>query len=167
MSHYALGLLVSEMARGKKIEEKDCGYVMTFTHGLPCTCILKDLYENRKEVSHDIVHCFWTTLVIGQSHFGSQSVGSNHPSQEHEHFHNLIDEVRCQDPSVVGSINNRIHDELHPHEENIGEPAVKMNVKGRPKGSSSTRRIPSGWERRGRGSGRRGSARSEGSGKYS
>ena len=87
------------------------------------------------------------------------------------YFRRLAEEVQESHPAAVRNINRVLHDELHPDLRNLQEPFVKMNVKGRPKGSKSTKRVRSSWERgakkeTGQGPGRgrgRSSGRSSGS----
>ena len=77
--------------------------------------------------------------------------GSN-SSEDHQYFNRLAREVEQCHPATVRRINRLLHDHLHPERTGLQEPAVKVNVKGRPRGSTSTKREKSSWEHsRGRG----------------
>ncbi len=79
-------------------------------------------------------------------------------------------QVSASDRAKIRRATYLLKRELYPEHANYEEPDVKMNVKGRPKGSTSTLREPSAFEyteSRGRGRGRSRSSNSNSSSRHS
>lgn len=167
VSHYCLGKLSGELKRMGELSDQvydRCGCVLRSTHGIPCACELRTAMDTTTPVSLESVHIFWRTLVISDGAEIPVLPWTEHPSEDHRYFRSLVDEVNSSDPAVVRSVALLIHDQLHPDEVSYVEPPVNTTVRGRPRGSSSTRRDPSSWEYSQSGRGRsRGRGRSSSS----
>lgn len=164
MSTYCLELMAKEVF---KFEDWDfdvdrCDCVLMSTHGIPCACsISMSMDEDRGVYLEEIDH-FWRTLVIGDG--VDMLTFMEEAEQDSQFLRELVDEVQASDPAVRRAISRLIHSQLHPHldpDNPIEEPETNVNTRGAPRGSRSTKRIPSSWEFRGRRSSR---SRSRGTG---
>ncbi|XP_065866533.1 uncharacterized protein [Euphorbia lathyris] len=156
VSHYCLQLLNQELERMRGLSHEvyvRCGCVLRTSHKIPCACELKRACDLEQMISSESVHVFWRTLLINHGHT-DENDGRNDLNEEQRYFKSLVDQVSKADPSVMRNISMFIHDQLHPDQAQYTEPDVKINVRGRPKVSKSTKRMPSSWEynetRRGR-----------------
>lgn len=149
VSRYCLTLLCEELARGEEWTqgeaERLCKCAKRTTHGLPCACELKQISDEGGAISVNRIHPFWRTLVINANEV-QQPCSSQFTSEDHRLFQTLADEVKQKKPQLVRTVSQAIRNVLHPESSNYGEPEVKDNSKGRPKGSKSTARHPSAWE---------------------
>ncbi|XP_050226983.1 uncharacterized protein LOC126676751 [Mercurialis annua] len=75
-------------------------------------------------------------------------------SEDHQYFHEIAEEVMAKDPSMLHDISRIFRERLHPEDLSYREPEVKTNVRGRQKGSKSTKRDPSRFEYKDRERGR-------------
>lgn len=159
VSHYCLELLYAELQRMRGLSDEvydRCGCVLMRTHHIPCACKLRAAVDSETPISVDDIHIFWRTLAIGERVEEHDWVKSNDASEDHQYFRTLVEEVNASDPAVVRNISLLIHNQLHPDQAAYVEPEVNTTVRGRPKGSTSTKREPSKWEYSERGRGRRG-----------
>ncbi|XP_050207574.1 uncharacterized protein LOC126656996 [Mercurialis annua] len=167
VSHYCLDLVAKELRRMRELSCDvlvRCGCVLRTTHQIPCACELKAVIDAGVPISLDNIHSFWKTLVIGDGvETSEQADYAAFQSEDHRYFCGVVEEVMSQDPSIVCDISHIINERLHPEESAYLEPEVKSTVRGRPKGSTSTKRDPSVWEySRGRGRGRAKSSQGRG-----
>ncbi|XP_050217678.1 uncharacterized protein LOC126668531 [Mercurialis annua] len=122
-----------------------CGCVVRSTHQIPCACELRAVVDSGNPISLDSIHPFWTKLVILGDGLdtSAQPDFAGFQTEEHQYFHEVADEVMTKDPSVLRDISRIVRERLHPEDLGYMEPEVKTNVRGRPKGSKSTKRDPS------------------------
>ncbi|XP_050207737.1 PKS-NRPS hybrid synthetase cheA-like [Mercurialis annua] len=150
VSHYCLDLVAKELRRMRELSCDvlvRCGCVLRTTHQIPCACELKAVIDAGVLISLDSIHSFWKTLVIGDGvETSEQADYAAFQSEDHRYFCGVVEEVMSQDPSIVRDISHIINERLHPEESAYLEPEVKSTVRGRPKGSTSTKRNPSVWE---------------------
>ncbi|OMO52172.1 hypothetical protein CCACVL1_29327 [Corchorus capsularis] len=159
VSHYCLRLLDIERQRMSELSDEvnyRCGCMLRRTHDIPYACEPKGAMESNTNAGLDRINIFWRTLDIGDQVQQHDFVGTDNVSEHHQYFQSLVDKVRVSDPTVVRNVSPIIHSHLYPNEANYLEPEVNTKVRGRPRGSRSTRRDPSSWEysERDRGRGR-------------
>lgn len=133
-----------------------CGCVLKNTHQIPCACELRRAIVEKTPIRLDQIHIFWRRLEIGVGQDRLDPVPSTDISEDHRYLSTLVHELNQSDPAVVRNIALLINDQLHPEQRSFCEPEERTNPRGRPRGSTSTRREPSRWEYslRGRGHGR-------------
>ncbi|KAK9691604.1 hypothetical protein RND81_09G207300 [Saponaria officinalis] len=139
VSHMAIRLMSGEFDRGTKLGmglELGCGCAMVGTHGLLCACQLHHLYQQDQPVHLDDIHIFWRTLRYDDV---------NHmPADDDAQLSQMFDEIRGCNPVVRRLFVESIHSQLHPENEDVLEPEVLVNPRGRPR-RASTRNL-SGFE---------------------
>ncbi|XP_074300634.1 uncharacterized protein LOC141631925 [Silene latifolia] len=137
ISKNAIIELRGEFERGAKMTEDalmiDCGCVKTSTLGWLCACSLHGIYRNGSRVPLDVLHVFWRKLEYD----GSKAM----PACDDDRLEELFDEIRNADPSMRSSMFYALYSQIHPDEEDVYEPRVNENPRGRPK--RATRREPS------------------------
>ncbi|XP_050217461.2 uncharacterized protein LOC126669499 [Mercurialis annua] len=148
VSHYCLDLISKELRRMRELSTDvydRCGCVVRSTHQIPCACELRAVVDSGNPISLDSIHPFWTKLVILGDGLdtSAQPDFAGFQTEEHQYFHEVAEEVMTKDPSVLRDISRIVRERLHPEDLGYMEPEVKTNVKGRPKGSKSTKRDPS------------------------
>ncbi|XP_074321446.1 protein FAR1-RELATED SEQUENCE 5-like [Silene latifolia] len=136
----AISELREEFERGAKMTEDalmiDCGCVKATTLGLLCACSLHRIARNGSRVPVDVLHAFWRKLEYD----GSEAM----PACDDDRLEELFDEIRNADPSMRSSMYDALYSQIHPEEEDVNEPRVNENPRGRP--SRGTRRDPSAVE---------------------
>ncbi|XP_050233242.1 PKS-NRPS hybrid synthetase cheA-like [Mercurialis annua] len=148
VSHYCLDLISKELRRmrGLSTDVYDrCGCVLRSTHQIPCACELRAMVDSGNPISLDSMYPFWMKLVIlgDGMDTSAQADYASFRSEEHQYFHEIAEEVMTKDPLMLRDISRIVRERLHPEDLGYREPEVKNNVKGRPKGSKSTKRDPS------------------------
>ncbi|XP_074305164.1 uncharacterized protein LOC141640149 [Silene latifolia] len=132
--------LREEFERGAKMTEDalmiDCGCVKATTLGLLCACSLHRIARNGSRVPVDVLHAFWRKLEYD----GLEAM----PTCDDDRLEELFDEIRNADPSMRSSMFDALYSQIHPQEEDVNEPRVNENPRGRP--SRGTRRDPSAVE---------------------
>ena len=132
VSTKAVVLMRDEFKRGSKLlgdMQARCGHVLVRTHGLVCACRLHEIFLSGERVHLDMVHDFWKTLSYGPPDL-------NQPVATDE-LESVFDEIRELDPARRMEFLDGIRSHLHPDEDDIQEPAVVENVRGRPKKSTT------------------------------
>ncbi|KAK9716120.1 hypothetical protein RND81_06G212300 [Saponaria officinalis] len=109
--------------------EVRCGCVLPTTHGLPCACTLIDLKNGGSRVHLSDIHPFWRTLEYDND--------EAMPKNDNEMLEELVDKARKSDPAYRKVFLEKLRDILHPEDEDVLEPAVRENPKGRPRGSTT------------------------------
>ncbi|XP_074313512.1 uncharacterized protein LOC141648686 [Silene latifolia] len=136
----AISELRKEFERGAKMMEDaltiDCGCVKATTLGLLCACSLHRIARNGSRVPVDVLHAFWRKLEFD----GSEAM----PTCDDDRLEELFDEIRNADPSMRSSMFDALYSQIHPEQEDVNEPRVNENPRGRP--SRGTRRDPSAVE---------------------
>ncbi|XP_074293835.1 uncharacterized protein LOC141621006 [Silene latifolia] len=140
ISKNAIIELREEFERGAKMTEDalmiDCDCVKATTLGLLCACSLHRIARNGSRVPVDVLHAFWRKLEYD----GSEAM----PTCDDDRLEELFDEIRNADPSMRSSMFDALYSQIHPQEEDVNEPRVNENPRGRP--SRGTRRDPSAVE---------------------
>ncbi|XP_074318429.1 uncharacterized protein LOC141655239 [Silene latifolia] len=140
ISKNAIIELREEFERGAKMTEDslmiDCGCVKATTLGLLCACSLHRIARNGSRVPVDVLHAFWRKLEYD----GSEAM----PACDESRLEELFDEIRNADLSMRSSMFDALYSQIHPDEEDVNEPRVNENPRGRP--SRGTRREPSAVE---------------------
>ncbi|XP_074310522.1 uncharacterized protein LOC141646550 [Silene latifolia] len=140
ISKNAIIELREEFERGAKMTEDaltiDCGCVKATTLGLLCACSLHRIARNGSRVPVDVLHAFWRKLEYD----GSEAM----PTCDDDRLEELFDEIRNADPSMRSSMFDALYSQIHPEQEDVNEPRVNENPRGRP--SRGTRRDPSAVE---------------------
>ena len=147
VSHYCLSILLDEIHRmqGLSVDvHETCGCAFQSTHGVPCACQIYDLLAAGKGIYTNLIHPYWKTLVIGAGVDIPQFVDEN--EEDRQHFRGLYDEVAASDPVVLRRVSRVIEEELNPNYDDLREPEVNTQTKGRPNLNRSTRREPSFFE---------------------
>ncbi|KAK9668991.1 hypothetical protein RND81_13G101300 [Saponaria officinalis] len=135
----AIEIMENELKGGVVLEirlELGCGFVVRTTHGLPCACTLVYLKNYGSRVHLSDIHSFWRTLEYDNE--------EAMPKNNNDMLEELIDKARQSDPVYRKVFLEKLRDILHPENEDILAPAVRENLKGRPRGS--TTRNKSGFE---------------------
>lgn len=133
------------MDRVKDLRKKGCNCAIKTTHGLPCACELKRFCDRGEAVPVGRIHPFWRILVINEK-IVDIPAWSDYPSKDHKTFQSLAEEVNASNVQTIRNVNMAIQRVLHPESASYCEPQIKDKSKGRPKGSTSTARLPSAWE---------------------
>ncbi|XP_074306166.1 uncharacterized protein LOC141641403 [Silene latifolia] len=140
ISKNAITELREEFERGAKMTEDAlmiyCGCVKATTLGLLCACSLHRIARNGSRVPVDVLHAFWRKLEYD----GSEAMSAC----DDDRLEELFDEIRNADPSMRSSMFDALYSQIHPEEEDVNEPRVNENPRGRP--SRGTRRDPSAVE---------------------
>ncbi|XP_057251299.1 uncharacterized protein LOC104890756 [Beta vulgaris subsp. vulgaris] len=147
VSHYCLNMLKMEntkrLTMGREVFDY-CGCVLVSSFGIPCACAIQLAINENGGLYLDDIHLFFKSLVIGDgvnaSDYASQC------DQDVEYLQGLLDELSEVDPAIRRGIAALIRRQLHPEDEGVQEPHVVTSTRGRPPGSTSTRRDPSGFE---------------------
>ncbi|XP_074291132.1 uncharacterized protein LOC141617899 [Silene latifolia] len=128
ISKNAIIELREEFERGAKMTEDalmiDFGCVKATTLGLLCACSLHRIARNGSRVPVDVLHAFWRKLEYD----GSEAM----PACNDERMEELFDEIRNADPSMRSSMFDALYSQIHLEEEDVNEPRVNENPKGRP-----------------------------------
>ncbi|XP_074297116.1 uncharacterized protein LOC141627794 [Silene latifolia] len=127
ISKNAISELREEFERGAKMTEDaliiDCGCVKATTLGLLCACSLHRIARNGSRVPVDVLHAFWRKLEYD----GSEIM----PTCDDDRLEELFDEIRNADPSMRSSMFDGLYSQIHPEEEDVNEPRVNENPRGR------------------------------------
>jgi hypothetical protein len=118
-----------------------CGCVLRSTCGAPCACQIWQCRMAGVPISCDAVDIFWRTLVVpglqSLENDGDDQAGPSQPGDDADlvEFNELVGHVSAADRAKMRRVSALIRRELFPETAGLKEPAVKVNVKGRPKGS--------------------------------
>ncbi|WCJ38427.1 hypothetical protein M5689_019488 [Euphorbia peplus] len=151
VTHYCIGLLSDELRSMKKMgrESHDrCDHVLRTTHGLPCACEMYEAFRSKTPITLECVHVFWKTHVIeGDDDDEQVHAHENFESDDHRYVNSLVGDLKNMPPQIAAEVAWKMHGTMYPEKANLGEPEVKDTTKGRPRGSSSTARLKSWWDK--------------------
>ncbi|WCJ29365.1 hypothetical protein M5689_011005 [Euphorbia peplus] len=151
VTHYCIGLLGDERKLMKKMgrESNDlCDHVLRTTHGLPCACEMYQAFRSKTPIRVESVHVFWKSYVVeGDDDDQQVNPQSDYVSDDHRYVNSLVDDLGNMPPQVAAEVAWKMHGTMYPEKANLGEPEVKDTSKGRPRGSSSTARLKSWWDK--------------------
>ncbi|XP_074266744.1 uncharacterized protein LOC141590026 [Silene latifolia] len=133
ISKNAIIELRGEFERGAKMTKDalmiDYGCLKAATLGLLCACSLHRIARNGSWVPVDVLHAFWRKLEYD----GSEAM----PACDDDRLEELFDEIRNADPSMKSSMFYALYSQIHPDEEDVNEPRVNENPRGRPSRGNS------------------------------
>ncbi|XP_074314498.1 uncharacterized protein LOC141649714 [Silene latifolia] len=122
----------NEFYRGEKLGiglYERCGCVIRSTHGLLCACRLHTLFVQKGKVHVDDLHMFWSTLVYTES--------AHRRSIDDDVLEDLFEQIRRAHPSMRRGIIDSAFRQLYPEDEDVLEPEVVENRRGRPRNSTT------------------------------
>ncbi len=136
VSNHCLDILVRKhneaLGWGDEYEAR-CPHLLPVTHGLPYQCRLRNAFVKKEYIEMKELHPFWSTLnwVIDED-----SLEDNDLRQ----LEAFVEQAKKKNKATIRRINAMFDSVLNQESWGYSQPEPKIDVKGRPKKGSSTRR---------------------------